>query len=571
MDNLRLFKNLILFANKSNKLGLLIYFFLSIICAFTEVISLGTVIPYITSIINPDLLENNKIFIFFLQNTNFDLKNNLFFYATIIFIIIILISTFLKLLLLIITINLSKKIGYLFSTTILNNIINLSFDDLVKRNNNEIIASTTSKTDTTVNYIFNGLSLFSSITIIIFTTIFLLYVTFKISFFAFLLFSFMYLFIAFIMNPILNKNSEKIAILTTNKIKIAREILSSIKEILIFKAQKYFTSRFKENEISYRKSVAIVDFVSRSPRIILEAIAIIIIIFLSVLIMNSEGANTTKIISTLGILAFGAAKILPLMQNIYASWSQMSGSYNSVKDVNNFLRITFIKNFIKKNDLNFKKQIKIENLNFDIQNKNIIKNLNLEIKKNSLVGIYGSTGSGKSTLIDLIMGLRKPKTGNIKIDNINLADIDQEQWRNEISYVPQEIFLLNTTIENNIIFNLNKKENTNRVKLQEIIENVQLKEFVNSKIEKIDYITGENGMFLSGGQKQRIGLARALYKNHTILILDEATSALDSNTEEKILQYLSELKKDRTIIFVTHKKELSKYFDHSFDLSNEKK
>ena len=169
------------------------------------------------------------------------------------------------------------------------------------------------------------------------------------------------------------------------------------------------------------------------------------------------------------------------------------------------------------------------------------------------------------------MGLRKPKTGNIKIDNINLADIDQEQWRNEISYVPQEIFLLNTTIENNIIFNLNKKENTNRVKLQEIIENVQLKEFVNSKIEKIDYITGENGMFLSGGQKQRIGLARALYKNHTILILDEATSALDSNTEEKILQYLSELKKDRTIIFVTHKKELSKYFDHSFDLSNEKK
>ena len=391
MDNLRLFKNLILFANKSNKLGLLIYFFLSIICAFTEVISLGTVIPYITSIINPDLLENNKIFIFFLQNTNFDLKNNLFFYATIIFIIIILISTFLKLLLLIITINLSKKIGYLFSTTILNNIINLSFDDLVKRNNNEIIASTTSKTDTTVNYIFNGLSLFSSITIIIFTTIFLLYVTFKISFFAFLLFSFMYLFIAFIMNPILNKNSEKIAILTTNKIKIAREILSSIKEILIFKAQKYFTSRFKENEISYRKSVAIVDFVSRSPRIILEAIAIIIIIFLSVLIMNSEGANTTKIISTLGILAFGAAKILPLMQNIYAAWSQMSGSYNSVKDVNNFLKITFIKNFIKKNDLNFKKQIKIENLNFDIQNKNIIKNLNLEIKKNSLVGIYGST------------------------------------------------------------------------------------------------------------------------------------------------------------------------------------
>ncbi len=571
MDNLRLFKNLILFANKSNKFGLLIYFFLSIICAFTEVISLGTVIPYITSIINPDLLENNKIFIFFLQNTNFDLKNNLFFYATIIFIIIILISTFLKLLLLIITINLSKKIGYLFSTTILNNIINLSFDDLVKRNNNEIIASTTSKTDTTVNYIFNGLSLFSSITIIIFTTIFLLYVTFKISFFAFLLFSFMYLFIAFIMNPILNKNSEKIAILTTNKIKIAREILSSIKEILIFKAQKYFTSRFKENEISYRKSVAIVDFVSRSPRIILEAIAIIIIIFLSVLIMNSEGANTTKIISTLGILAFGAAKILPLMQNIYASWSQMSGSYNSVKDVNDFLRITFIKNFIKKNDLNFKKQIKIENLNFDIQNKNIIKNLNLEIKKNSLVGIYGSTGSGKSTLIDLIMGLRKPKTGNIKIDDINLADIDQEQWRNEISYVPQEIFLLNTTIENNIIFNLNKKENTNRVKLQEIIENVQLKEFVNSKIEKIDYITGENGMFLSGGQKQRIGLARALYKNHTILILDEATSALDSNTEEKILQYLSELKKDRTIIFVTHKKELSKYFDHSFDLSNEKK
>ena len=150
-----------------------------------------------------------------------------------------------------------------------------------------------------------------------------------------------------------------------------------------------------------------------------------------------------------------------------------------------------------------------------------------------MVGIYGSTGSGKSTLIDLIMGLRKPKTGNIKIDDINLADIDQEQWRNEISYVPQEIFLLNTTIENNIIFNLNKKENINRLKLQEIIENVQLKEFVNSKIEKIDYITGENGMFLSGGQTTD-WINKALYKNHTILILDEATSALDSNTEEKI-------------------------------------
>ena len=563
-----LLKKLIYFTFKSKKGILILFTILSIFSAFAEVLTIGSVIPYLTAIINPEALEKSSLIKSLSLSTGINLIENIFYYASILFILIILVATILKLLLLVLTINLTKTFGYTLSTSVLRNVLRLSYVDITKNNNNEIIASATSKTDTSVNYLFNGLNIISSTIILLITTIFLLIITLKISFLAFTFFLILYLGISRIFGPTLNASSKKVSNLTTVKIKTLREILGSFKEIIIYEAQSFFLNFFERNEINYRNALVKIDFISRSPRIILEAFAIMTIAFLSLFIMNNDNYNSLNIITTLGIIAFGAAKILPLMQGIYASWSQMSGSYNSVLDVYNYLEIdnkNNIKEINKVENLTFENHIKINNINFRFKKKNIFNNLSLTFNKNKFYGIYGSTGSGKSTLIDLILGLRTPTTGTVDIDKENITNIDIKEWYKKIAYLPQEIFLLNSDIKENIVFNVPKTE-INYKKLNEIVKKSQLAEFIESKKEGLSFEIGENGRFISGGQKQRLGIARALYKDAELLIFDESTSALDSNTEKKIIEHLISLKKEKTIIFVTHKENLREYFDEVIDI-----
>ena len=212
---------------------------------------------------------------------------------------------------------------------------------------------------------------------------------------------------------------------------------------------------------------------------------------------------------------------------------------NNIKNINNF---------------KFNKEISVKNLFYKIPESDlsILKNINLTIRKNDKIGIMGETGSGKSTLINILAGLIKPSSGVIKIDD-QILDDNKNEWLNKIGYVGQSTNLIEGTIYNNIAFGINDK-NVDK-KVEQVAELSGLKNFIN-RSEGLNYEILENGKNLSGGEKQRIAIARVLYKDPEVIIFDESTSALDLTTEKKIISSIQEISKNRTVIFVSHKKAL---------------
>ena len=245
--------------------------------------------------------------------------------------------------------------------------------------------------------------------------------------------------------------------------------------------------------------------------------------------------------------------------NIYISYTSLINYENFILEINFFLENLLSKNIAKENqkklfeNIDFKKKINLEKISFKYKRgeKEIIKSLSFKINKGSKVGIIGPTGSGKSTLLDVIMGLLEPQEGFLEIDGKKLSKNNINSWRNKISHVPQDIFLFDATIEENIAFTFHE----DNIDLKKVIESAKLAEihsFIESLPNKYKTKVGENGILLSGGQKQRIGIARALFKHKEILTLDEATSALDINTEKNILDNINKIK-GTTIIQITHR------------------
>ena len=302
----------------------------------------------------------------------------------------------------------------------------------------------------------------------------------------------------------------------------------------------------------------------------METIGIIVLLLFSSFYFDGKVNQNINLIVSLGVFAFAANKLLPLFNTIYIAWVFMSGAESSVKDLKDLiLRSSKKKNDFEKKILEFKpKEIKLKNLSFNYSNNRnkVFNNLNLKIKLRKKIGIIGDTGKGKSTLVDILMGLLRPTKGNILIDDIELDKSLIENWQSKLAHVPQNIFLINDTIRKNIAFGVQESD-INDTKLNNVIKNACLEDFINEIKTGINTELGENGINISGGQKQRIGIARALYKSKNILIFDEATSALDYKTEERIMNNIFDNYSDITLISISHRIESLKKFDEVINLN----
>lgn len=339
----------------------------------------------------------------------------------------------------------------------------------------------------------------------------------------------------------------------------AEEILQNIKATKVFGKERFFLEKFSRASHAFTNTQSKAPLYMESPRALLETITFggIVVVLLYI---DTKG-GLSLYLPKLSLFALAGYRLLPSLQQIYFSLTDIKYHLGGLEALHS--DITELKFDVSKeerkaisnNEIQFNRNISLTNIGFSYPNADepLFNGLDLTIEKGQRVAFIGSTGSGKSTLVDLIMGLLTPQTGDIFIDDKKLTKSDWYTWRKRVGYVPQEIYLINDTIRKNIAFGLYNSE-IPEDDLLAAAQIAEISEFIETELDDgYNTTVGERGIRLSGGQKQRIGLARALYHKPDVLVLDEATSALDNKTERSIMQSIDHLPMDLTIIMVAHR------------------
>ena len=407
-----------------------------------------------------------------------------------------------------------------------------------------------------------------------FLIISLLILNFKVALISGLVFISSYLLIIFFIRRKLKVNSQVISNSNRSRVKALQEGLGGIRNVILERAQEFYTNLYRNSDYPLRIRESQNWFFGAAPRYILESIGLTFVALLG-LILTSNPNNASEALPLLGAIAFGAQRLLPSLQMIYAQWASMKSQTKAVKNVLNLLEQSIPNSaFLKRNSsLKLRKNIQFKNVSFHYENeiKNVLKDFDVTFLKGEKIGIVGKTGSGKSTFLDILMGLIEPTKGNLYIDGIDIFNNKNYfhliDWQKSISHVPQNIFLTDSTIEENIAFGLIKTEIDFR-EVRKAAKKAKIDQFINSLSNGYKTKVGERGVLLSGGQIQRIAIARSFYKSASIYVFDEATSALDEKTERLILESINKISKNSTVFMISHKPKALSICDRIFEISD---
>ena len=567
-------KSLWLNLTLKRKLQFIVILALMIVGAFAEAVSLASLIPFISILVEPNKIINlpfiGEISIF-LETAN---QSSQIFLITTIFVLTVLIAGLIRLLILYANISYAVSLGMDLSDQAYRTNLYQPYIYHISRNTSEILSGMTQKVNAVVfGIILPALNLLSGLIVFIFILFTLLLIETKITLIAGTVLICIYLIVSLVIHKKLFKNSKYIAEKQSEIIQLLNEGMGGIRDIILDNTQEKYVNIFSRSNYIVRKSIGENNFINSSPRFIVETIAIISVA-VAAFIFAGENNNFVTMLPVLGALALGGQRMLPALQQSYSSWATIKGNQKSLDDILDILSAS-IDNKYKTNEINnplpFEHMISIKDVSFQYpgRSKLTLENINIEIKKGSKVGIVGETGSGKSTMLDIIMSLLTPTSGEFLVDGKRINQQNILEWQKNISHVPQSIFLSDNSIKKNIAFGSSDK-NIDFKKIIKSSKIAHLDKFVNSLDNKYETNVGERGVQLSGGQRQRIGIARAVYKASNLLILDEATNALDIKTEEGVIDSLFLNNSNLTVIFVTHRISTLENCDMIIEMSNGK-
>ena len=521
----------------------------SIILSLTEASFLGSIyalVNHLTDPVNNNLIQETKVFFFFTNFFNLSTTN---FYLTLSGIIIITV-TFLKILNTFLITFLYYKINTNVSKKIFFNTISQDLKFHNSTNSSSLISAVIEKSLSVGEITFFMLNIVKSLFMLITITSLSIYFSSKDFLFFFLFFLIIFLIIYLIFKKKLKELGIKIASSNDSIIKILQENYSSLIFIILYKCQKIITKTLNKSIAKLRKSQAQVTFLSTVPYVFIQTFSVLFILFF--ISYYQLGSNFIDLIPLAAMWLLAIQRLIPSFNEIFNSLSTIKSLQQNFKDSENLLNLYNENDYegLKNNeDIKFDNKIQLKNISFSFNEKSplILQKLNFKITKNTIFGIKGRTGMGKTTLINLLLGNYQPSSGILLIDEMELTKKNLSTWKNKIAYVPQKVFLLDDTIKSNIAF---AEENIDEDLIQKAIKLSCLEEFINKKEKGSNSIIGENGDRISGGQKQRIGIARAIYKDTEIMILDEALNSLDHDTKIKVLANLKLLNK--TIVLISH-------------------
>jgi len=543
-----------------------------IIASLAEIVSIGTVLPFLGILIAPEQIYQHALMQPIIQILALTESKQLILPLTILFVSAALLAGVIRLTLLYAMTRLSYATGSDLSINIYRRTLYQAYEVHVSRNSSEVINGIITKTNTVIGGVISPtLNLVSSIILLvgIMGALFAINTTIALS--ASICFGLLYWVVIRYTKTHLKDNSKTIADQSTQMIKSLQEGLGGIRDVLIDGTQQFYCKLYRNADLPLRRASGNNQFISGSPRYAMEAIGMTLIAGLAYLMTQQESEMLTAI-PVLGALALGAQRLLPALQQAYASYSTIKGSKSSFEDVLNLLDQPLPEHADQPlpEPISFSQEIKLNNLNFRYSEDApwVLKNVNLSLKKGSRIGFMGVTGSGKSTLLDIIMGLLPVTEGGLMIDNQTINSQNRRAWQAHIAHVPQNIYLSDGTIEENIAFGI-AKELIDHQRIKKAAQQAQIAELIEEWKDGYQTLVGERGVRLSGGQRQRIGIARALYKQANVLIFDEATSALDNETEQAVMDAIEDLDKEVTILIIAHRLTTLKGCDEIIKLEKE--
>ena len=560
--------NIFFLLNVKDKKRLFLLLFLILILAFVETIGVVSIMPFIAILSNPSIIETNTILknlFIFLSSFGINSQENFIFLLGIIVFLILISSILLKAFVSYMQTNFAKMQEFTIGESLITKYLYQPYSWFLNRNSSEIGKTILSE----VNGIVTGcitplMELVTRSVVVIFILILLLIVDFKLTLICGFVIGISYGLIYKIVHKILNRLGEETLLANTLRFKILNEAFGSTKEIKLSGVEKKVIDEFSIPAKAYSKNQVISSMIYVMPRFALEGIAFGGMMLILLYLMSKYN-NLNNVLPVISLYAFATYRLVPAIQSIFSSMAQLKfkkASLNAMCRDLRSLKPSATDQNLKK--ISFDKEISLRNISFKYPNSSraIIKNINLKIYSKSTIGIVGITGSGKTTIADIILGLLLPQKGELKVDGETINDTNNRSWQNLVGYVPQQIYISDDTIKANIAFGV-KPENIDQKSIERAAKIANIHRFIVEDLhEQYQTKVGERGVRLSGGQKQRIGIARALYHKPKLLVFDEATSALDMQTENIVMNSINRLEKEVTIIIIAHRLNTVKNCDN---------
>jgi len=563
-----------------NKLNLIIKIklFITIILLFIatsfELLSIGAVIPFISVMLGSDFNNGNTAIVTITEQVgNFFGFSGMDVWVIYGFITIILIGGITRILSLFLFHDLNKDLSHLVSIHSYRNLLNLNFQKLTSTHSSELLSTVANKVNLAMaRSIKPLLQSFHALLVLFSVFIFILFLDPFITLLLSLIIIFAFILFFIISRSAIDTGSTILSRMVSLITKMVQESLQGIREIIVRNSEPLFEEKFNLADLKFRKVQRTVDFLGAYPRIFLET-SVIVGFSIGAIITHNTESGLSQYVPIMAAFALAAQKTLPWAQTLFVSITNIKTYSEITKEVTvlfneNSQIIENNKPFLEEK-ISFKKEIILKNISFsyDQSSKYILNNLNLTILSGDKIAIKGESGKGKSTLVDIILGLLIPDSGKVIIDGVEVKKNNIRSWREKIGYVSQNVVIFDGTIKENIMFGL-QKQTLDDSDIWKILEIVNLKDFVESLPAKLDTYIGERGSLLSGGQVSRVGLARAIMGDYELIILDETFGSLDENNISIISDNLIKNFSDKTIIVISHTDSVYKICNKIFEIEN---
>lgn len=539
------------------QLGVLLLVMLA--SSVAEVLSLAAVLPFLAVLANPTGLWSQPLVQQWALRLGIDGAKELLLPITMAFAVAALAAGAIRLLNLWLNGRLAAAIGSDLSCEAYLRTLYQPYAVHLARNSSELIASISTDVNRLISQVLNPLLLLLSSGLIAGSLVLaLLAIDWSIAVGAGLVVGLVYVVAMAASRRPLHVMGQRQVLLNRQLIQALQEGLGAIRDVLLDGTQAFYADTYQRADQPLRRTGADASFLSTYPRLVLEPVGMAMIAVMGFLLVRQQGVS--RALPLLGALALGAQRLLPVVQKVYEGWAQTRNAKGSLEKVLELLAqpLSGGHSQVRAHPLALRQGLRFEAVHFAYgpEMPEVLRGIDLEIRRGERIGIIGSTGSGKSTTLDLLMGLLLPTAGRILVDGEDLHDPYHPErlsaWRATIAHVPQSIYLADSSIAENIAFGLAKDQiDMGQVRLA--AEQAQIAGFIESSQADYNSFVGERGIRLSGGQRQRIGIARALYKQSQVLVFDEATSALDNQTEVAVMEAIEGLSKELTILMIAHR------------------